>query len=279
MGSYNQIGGSKMENFSGTPYHAKALELMAEEHNCRAEMQDLPVFSANDNDGEKKRRESLRTKLRSCCADWLRLESDVLRWRAKKIRTDDKMQKSLNESNLSKAYYPERERIEDIEHRSYELHGTKYHSKMVLLLSKYNSICSKIERMSGGKLTLSADSPMDKLENEKAKVVADIYKVKSDYLREQARKIKSEYKIGKGNDLVDELDKAILLLKGEPNVNSKSVYAGAMKLEVDAYRSRNRLAPKSDSFSDHPFSRIDDTISVMKSMELDLELDLYVEFE
>jgi hypothetical protein len=87
---------SKCESFVCTPYHAKALECMAKEHECRAELMRIPlVWNSSDRDPNEKKRKQLNDKMDKIRADWVDLEAKLLKWKAEECRKNDDTQKSM----------------------------------------------------------------------------------------------------------------------------------------------------------------------------------------
>lgn len=87
---------SKCESFICTPYHAKALECLAKEHECRAELMRIPlVWNASKQDPNEKKRKLLNDKMDKIRADWVELEAKLLKWKADECRKNDDTQKSM----------------------------------------------------------------------------------------------------------------------------------------------------------------------------------------
>lgn len=265
VGSYDQIGGKKVESFCDTPFHAKAMELMASEHDARAELKELPLWSTDESESDKKKRKAVQSKIRKYCAEWLRLEASVLRWRAKNLRSEDKLQKGL---------YGDHENIKEIENDIHRFMGCPKYSNLLSLLSKYHGLCAKMTRHDRKFPMDGEDKKWAKLSKEKAGVVADIYQCKADCLAWKAKKEKSLCKVSKSEQVIEDVDNAMNLLKANGNSVSRSpVFRGSLQLEVEGYRSRYRLAPTPFQDPSHPFTMLDETIQMVKSLPLDLAID------
>lgn len=95
----------EVEEYYGTPFYAKALELAAKESRARADMNDVPWPGCSlkmggsrgkKDDLNEKKRKAKREELDKIRSAWMRLHADCLEWCAKQERADDSTQKSLN---------------------------------------------------------------------------------------------------------------------------------------------------------------------------------------
>ena len=94
------------ECFEGTPFHAKALECLANEHDLRSQLMRLPITSlfSDKEDKNASKREKLQEQLNQEKANWVALEADLMRWKAAQLRKNDKMQKSYDLDALFPAH-------------------------------------------------------------------------------------------------------------------------------------------------------------------------------
>jgi hypothetical protein len=255
-GKYSQIGGEKVESFCNTPFHAKAMELMAAEHEIRATLREIPIGSLDKKDSDARQKQY--RKLDKFSADWLRLEADVLRWRAKKLREDDSLQKSFYDGNAD-AY-------KEVSGNIFEMSGTKFELKLLNLMSKYNAVAAEIIRYnvkSDADVTESSSS----LEKKKDKILADMYDVRADFLKDKAEKRKKDISKSAGEHV--DLEYAISLLKSSRGSDFKEV----VDVDYDRHRVSSGFMPVNDVHESHPFTRMKKSEKLLKKVSIGNSID------
>jgi len=87
--------------FSGTPFQAQSMEILAEEQEIEAKLYELADTNWNYGtviDPDKNKRQTLREKLRDVQGKYFLLQKKCLLWQAKELRELDSTQKSLHKS-------------------------------------------------------------------------------------------------------------------------------------------------------------------------------------
>jgi len=91
----------RIDFFSGTPFQAQSMEILAEEQEIEAKLYDLTDTNWNYGtviDPDKNKRQTLREELRDVQGKYFLLQRKCLLWQAKELRELDSAQKSLHKS-------------------------------------------------------------------------------------------------------------------------------------------------------------------------------------